>query len=218
MCCAICSRSSSDASGTSDRKRRATLTSASSGQAWNLRVGRARSRAWHHCRTRPQGKRVIVRPDTHQSNTVQLTSAGNWRARTRNLSPTGLKHSTTCRFLRTCEQCVLGAAWTAIGLPVCFLPAPVFCRICLLLLKQLPLSSNRVRIKAGILIKDRQAHTHSLDEELPAVVRRVLQTGRLDLVAHLPGLEGRAASSKCVEFHLAKPSMMPGLQLDHAPH
>lgn len=39
----------------------------------------------------------------HQSNMVQLTSAGNWRARMRNLSPTGLKHSTTCRFLRTCK-------------------------------------------------------------------------------------------------------------------
>ena len=36
MCCATCSRSSSDDSGTSARKRRATLTSASSGHAWNL--------------------------------------------------------------------------------------------------------------------------------------------------------------------------------------
>ena len=36
--------------------------------------------------------------------TVQLTSAGNLRARTRKSSPTGEKHSTTCRFLRTCEM------------------------------------------------------------------------------------------------------------------
>ena len=37
----------------------------------------------------------------NQSKEVQLTSAGNWRARMRKRSPTGLKHSTTCRYLRT---------------------------------------------------------------------------------------------------------------------
>lgn len=36
-------------------------------------------------------------------------------------------------------------------------------------------------------------HTHSLNEELPAVVGRVLQTGCLDLVAHLPSSKGRKA-------------------------
>ena len=38
----------------------------------------------------------------HQSYCMQLTRAGNWRARIRNLSPTGLKHKTTCKFRRTC--------------------------------------------------------------------------------------------------------------------
>lgn len=46
----------------------------------------------------------VLPPVTHQSTTVQLIRAGNWRAQMRNLSPTGLKHSTTCKFLRTCEQ------------------------------------------------------------------------------------------------------------------
>mmetsp|Transcript_42947 Transcript_42947/g.109892 ORF Transcript_42947/g.109892 Transcript_42947/m.109892 type:complete len:368 (-) Transcript_42947:68-1171(-) len=68
---AMFSRTSSSMSGMSSRKRWLTLTSASCGHEWN------------------------------QSNTVLLTSAGNWRARMRNLSPTGLKHRMTCRYLRT---------------------------------------------------------------------------------------------------------------------
>jgi hypothetical protein len=76
MCTPIKSRVSAAISGMSTRKRCATETSASCGQPWN------------------------------QSNAVQLTRAGNWRARTRNLSPTGEKQSTTCKFLHARE-------WTA---------------------------------------------------------------------------------------------------------
>ena len=42
--------------------------------------------------------------NSHQSYCMQLTKAGNLRARMRNLSPTGLKHRTTCRFCRTCGE------------------------------------------------------------------------------------------------------------------
>ena len=42
-----------------------------------------------------------------QSRDVQFTRAGNWRARTRSFSPTGLKHRMTCRFVRTCRQLLL---------------------------------------------------------------------------------------------------------------
>ena len=38
----------------------------------------------------------------NQSMVVQLTRAGNCLARTRKRSPTGLKHSTTCRYVLTC--------------------------------------------------------------------------------------------------------------------
>jgi len=71
MWCCRFSRTSSVTLGTSDRKRPATEISASCGHGWN------------------------------QSMTVLLMSAGNWRARIRNLSPTGEKQSTTCRNFRT---------------------------------------------------------------------------------------------------------------------
>ena len=57
-----------------------------------------------------QGPRTSEGQAWNQSMVVQLTRAGNWRARTRKRSPTGLKHSTTCRYLRTCSQGATSAA------------------------------------------------------------------------------------------------------------
>lgn len=82
---AMLSLSSSLTAGRSTKKRVATDTSASLVQVWN------------------------------QSKTVQFTSAGNWRARMRNLSPTGEKHRMTCKYLRTCECAVaLGHGWKVV--------------------------------------------------------------------------------------------------------
>ena len=73
MWCCMFSMTSGSMSVTSCRKRPATEMSASCGQGWN------------------------------QSMAVLLMSAGKLRARMRNLSPTGLKQSTTCSRRRTCE-------------------------------------------------------------------------------------------------------------------
>jgi hypothetical protein len=71
MAARTASQSSPLPKSTCARKRRPTLCSASLGQGWN------------------------------QSMTVQLTSAGNLRARVRRSSPTGEKASTTWRCCRT---------------------------------------------------------------------------------------------------------------------
>jgi len=44
---------------------------------------------------------VCVCASTHQSMVVQFTRPGNIRQRSRNVSPTGLRHKMTCRLVRT---------------------------------------------------------------------------------------------------------------------
>lgn len=101
---------------TSERKRPATDTSASCGQGWNLRSGwgegkgvgpsrvshpKRRRKGFGEVRGAGAGRR---RASARQSMAVLLMSAGKLRARMRNLSPTGEKHSTTCSSLRTLSR------------------------------------------------------------------------------------------------------------------